>query len=199
MWSPIYDHFFNSGVFLKARKEVFNNAPFQKGQRVLFVGVGTGADLALINHDELNITAIDYSPDMLNQAKNKYNHSFIEFIEMDAEKLSFENETFDVVIASLILSVVPDADRCFSEMKRVLKPNGQILIFDKFSNEKASIGKRLLRPIVRILGTDIGLNFRELFDRHHHGLRIVVDRSVMMNGMYRKIILTKEATEFVQR
>jgi len=45
----------------------------------------------------------------------------------------FEDESFDYVVASLILSVVPDANKCFQEITRVLKHEGKIIIFDKFA------------------------------------------------------------------
>jgi len=67
--SPIYNKFFNSGMFLNAGKQIFQSIPFDSKQKILFVGVGTGADLELINHSDLEITAIDYSPDMLGKAK----------------------------------------------------------------------------------------------------------------------------------
>ena len=191
LWSPIYDKFFNTGQFLRARKKIFNNAPFQDGQNVLFVGIGTGADLALVNHEKLKITAIDISPDMLNQAMTKYKDSTIHFLEMDAQNLMFKDNTFDVIVASLILSVVPDANRCFSEMKRVLKPNGQIMIFDKFAKRKDAWLKRLIRPIIRLFGTDIGLSFDKIFNHHDSGLEIIEDQPVLMSGMYRKIIIQK--------
>lgn len=72
IWSPIYDGIFNSGIFLNARKQIFEEIPFNKEQRILFVGVGTGADLELINHYDLDITAIDFSPDMLRKARKKF-------------------------------------------------------------------------------------------------------------------------------
>ena len=50
IWSPIYDKIFNSKIFLRARKDIFLEMPFENPQRVLFVGVGTGADLELLNH-----------------------------------------------------------------------------------------------------------------------------------------------------
>ena len=70
----------------------------------------------------------------------------------------FDDHSFDYVVASLILSVVPDADKCFQEMTRVLKQEGRIIIFDKFvpKNKKLSLPKWFLRPIIRVLGTDIG-------------------------------------------
>ena len=139
--SPIYDKFFNSGIFLKARKQIFQSITFNEKQKILFVGVGTGADLELVNYSDLDITAIDYSPDMLGKAKIKFKDSTINFLEMDAQNMEFENESFDYVIASLILSVVPDANKSLEEMTRVLKQEGRIIIFDKFApkNKKLSL------------------------------------------------------------
>lgn len=188
--SPMYDKFFNAGVFLKARKKIFQETPFNKEQKILFVGVGTGADLELINHTELDITAIDYSPDMLGKAKIKFTNSSINFLEMDAQNMDFENDSFDYIVASLILSVVPDADTCFQEMTRVLKQDGKIIIFDKFApkNKKLSLPKVLLRPIISLLGTDIGRSFEELL---HKNVKVEEDEPIMLNGMYRKIIVSK--------
>ena len=188
--SPIYDKFFNSGVFLNARKQIFQSIAFNNQQKILFVGVGTGADLELINHNDLKITAIDYSPEMLGKARAKFEHSTITFIEMDAQHMEFENESFDYVVASLILSVVPDATKCFQEMTRVLKQEGRIIVFDKFvpKNEKLSLPKILLRPIISLLGTDIGRSFEEISPEN---IVVEEDTPIMLNGLYRKIIISK--------
>lgn len=195
VWSPMYDRLFNSGVFLSARRQIFQQIPFNSNQKVLFVGVGTGADLELISISDLNITAIDFSPDMLKRAKKKFNHSSIKFIEMDAQNMQFSNETFDIVVASLILSVVPDADKCLAEMTRVLKKEGKIIIFDKFVSEehKLSLPKKLLRPIIKLLGTDIGMNFEELYSQNNKDLTVDEDKEIMLNGMYRKIVISKRS------
>ncbi|HEY8435957.1 MAG TPA: class I SAM-dependent methyltransferase [Haloplasmataceae bacterium] len=192
-WSPIYDKLFNSGIFLTTRRQIFKDISFNKGTKILFVGVGTGADLELIDHSDLDITAIDISSDMLEKARTKFRHSSVKFLEMDAQNLEFDNDSFDYIIASLILSVVPDPDKCFKEMARVLKTKGQIIVFDKFlpKNKELSLPKKLLRPIIRVLGTDIGVNFEELFQINNHNLRIEEDKPVMLNGMYRKIIIRK--------
>ena len=47
IWSPVYDKFFNSGAFLNARTQIFQETHFNSKQKILFVGVGTGADLEL--------------------------------------------------------------------------------------------------------------------------------------------------------
>ncbi|MGV2806629.1 methyltransferase domain-containing protein, partial [Clostridium perfringens] len=121
IWSPIYDKIFNSNIFLHARKQIFQETPFNNTQKILFVGVGTGADLELLNHNDLDITAIDFSPDMLRKARAKFKNSRIKFLEMDAQNMAFNDMSLDYVVGSLILSVVPDADKCFQEMGRVLK------------------------------------------------------------------------------
>lgn len=191
--SPIYDKFFNSGIFLNARKQILQSIPFSEEQKILFVGVGTGADLELINYSDLDITAIDYSPDMLGRAIKKFKDSTINFLEMDAQNMVFEDESFDYVVASLILSVVPDANKCFQEISRVLKNEGKIVIFDKFApkNKKLSLSKVLIRPIISVLGTDIGRSFEEIMPKNNKNLIIEEDSSVMMNGMYRKIVIAK--------
>jgi len=86
---------------------------------------------------------------------------------MDAQNMVFEDESFDYVVASLILSVVPDANKCFQEITRVLKHEGKIIIFDKFAPKykKLSLLKVLLRPIISVLGTDIGRSLKKKFQK----------------------------------
>lgn len=194
LWSPLYDRIFNKGIFLKARKKVFNMSNFKEGQKVLFVGVGTGAELELIDHFNLDITAIDYSPEMLNKAKAKFANSSINFLEMDAQHLNFKEDSFDVIVASLIVSVVPNASKCMEEMIRVLKPNGNIIIFDKFApkDRELSLLKKTMRPIIAKFGTDIGINFEQLISTYINEVEVNVDIELMFNGMFRKIIVTKK-------
>ncbi|WDV04941.1 MULTISPECIES: class I SAM-dependent methyltransferase [Lysinibacillus] len=191
--STFYDQFFNAGMFLKTRKRIFQEVPFQSKQKILYVGIGTGADLELINYEKYDITAIDYSPDMLAKAKRKFEHSSIKLLEMDAQKMTFEDESFDYIVASLILSVVPDDNKCMQEMIRVLKQDGRILIFDKFApkNQKISFIKKLIRPFISILGTDIGRSFEELFKQNEQRLKMIKDDPVMLRGMYRYIEVIK--------
>ncbi len=191
--SSFYDKFFNTGIFLKARKKVFQEIPFKNEQKILYVGIGTGADLELIDFADYDITAIDFSPDMLAIAKSKFKHSAINFLEMDAQKLIFEDDTFDYIVASLILSVVPDENKCFQEMIRVLKKDGKILIFDKFAlkNQKSTLLKKLFRPFISMIGTDIGRSFEELINQNKQRIKIEKDENVMLNGMYRYIEVIK--------
>ncbi|ASK63890.1 hypothetical protein CFK37_17860 [Virgibacillus phasianinus] len=93
-WAPIYDRFFNAGDFLEVRKLTFQGVQLESGDKLLFVGVGTGPELELINHSELDVKAIDFSPDMLKKARDKFAGSSIEFILMDAQDMDFDNHSF---------------------------------------------------------------------------------------------------------
>ncbi|GHH97515.1 hypothetical protein AM1BK_10580 [Neobacillus kokaensis] len=158
----------------------------------MFVGVGTGADLALVPVNQLEITAIDYSEEMLQQARKKFTSSVIKFHRMDAQELQLPDNSFDYVIASLILYVVPDSGKTFSEMIRVTRQDGQIIIFDKFTT-KPSLLKKVIRPVIKVFGTDIGLSFEKIAEGHD-GQRIILleDHPVMFGGMYRKIKIRKK-------
>ncbi|PFA62791.1 SAM-dependent methyltransferase [Bacillus sp. AFS015802] len=193
LWSPLYDKIFNTGKFLEARQKLFHHPPFHPRQRILFVGVGTGADLELLDHTQFRITAIDYSSDMLKKAKDKFKNTSIEFIKMDAQHMSFADDSFDAVVGSLILSVVPEPDLCMKEMIRVLKPHGCMMIFDKFSpkDQKMSFIQKMIRPFIKAAGTDIGVNFEKLYERNDEAIALKKDEPLLFNGMYRKIILTK--------
>lgn len=194
IWAPLYDRFFNTGPFLKARKSLFQDVSFREGDRVLFVGVGTGADLEQVPYEKLDITAIDYSEGMLDHARRKFPHSHIQFLQVDAQHLDLDSESFDYVVASLILTVVPDGEKAFNEMVRVTKKGGTILIFDKFSPEDRELSflKKMLRPVIMVLGTDIGISFGFLSEKHKEDVIINEDQELAFNGMYRKITLTKK-------
>lgn len=195
LWSPVYDHLFNGGIFREARKEVFRDITWKEGEKVLFAGVGTGADLAFV-HDpgDIHIAAIDYSPHMLEKAKARFAERSIDFYEMDAQHMSFEDESFDWIVASLVLSVVPNPDKCLKEMARVLKPGGSILIFDKFrpaAHQKRSWLQTGLSPLIKVLGTDISLSAEKLMEGQREQLKVETDHPIMLNGMYRRLIARK--------
>jgi phosphatidylethanolamine/phosphatidyl-N-methylethanolamine N-methyltransferase len=192
-WAPIYDRFFNAGPFSKARDLLFNEIQFRPGDRVLFVGVGTGADIERLPYDQLEITAIDYSEDMLQRAKDKFRDSSITFLKMDAQQLEFEHASFDYVIGSLILSVVPDSKKAFAEMIRVCRREGLVVVFDKFAQPGKSLSfvKKVFRNVIKLLGTDIGVSFEEISSTERARVKLISDEGVMFGDMYRRILLEK--------
>lgn len=192
-WAPIYDNIFNAGPFSKARDVLFKEIHFRPGDRVLFVGAGTGADIDRLRYSQLEITAIDYSEDMLQKAKDKFKGSSITFLKMDAQQLEFDDGSFDYVIGSLILSVVPDSKKSFCEMVRVCRKEGLVVVFDKFAEpgKGLSFAKKAFRHVIKLLGTDIGVSFEEISQAERAKVRLLSDEGVMFGNMYRRILLEK--------
>ena len=192
-WAPIYDRIFNAGTFSKTRDMLFNEIQFRPGDRVLFVGVGTGADIDRLPYGQLEVTAIDYSEDMLQRAKDKFRDSSITFLKMDAQQLEFDDGSFDYVIGSLILSVVPDSEKAFGEMIRVCRKDGLVLVFDKFAQpgKELSLVKKAFRNVIKLLGTDIGVSFEDISQEERARVRMISDEGVMFGDMYRRILMEK--------
>jgi len=98
---------------------------------VLEVAVGTGRNLPLYP-EGVKITAIELSPAMLAVARQRAADSGVvaDLREGDAQALPFDDNTFDTVVCALSLCAIPDHGRAISEMARVLKPGGKLLLFD---------------------------------------------------------------------
>jgi len=137
LWAPIYDKVM--GPFAgKARQHAIELLNLRVGESVLLLGVGTGLDLPHIQAG-VKVTGIDLSPAMLRKAQDKANGRNVALLEMNAQALDFPDDSFDVVVLNLILSVVPDGAVVFREVWRVLRPGGRAVIFDKFAPEDGQI------------------------------------------------------------
>ncbi|MBF0457477.1 MAG: methyltransferase domain-containing protein [Nitrospirae bacterium] len=113
------------------RRKAIAMLDFRAGDRVIIPGVGSGYDLPHIPHG-VSVDGVDISAVMLAIAKNKIRHNpqSITLHIMDAENLDFPPNTFDKAILDLFITCVHDPEKAFSEIVRVLKPNGEILIYD---------------------------------------------------------------------
>lgn len=101
-----------------------------KGKSVLDVGCGTGiASFAALDAGASKVIGVDASPYMLNKGKEKLtttnNGKNIEFRLCNAEALDFPDESFDIVISSMIMGIV-DPEKVISEMTRVLRKGGTL-------------------------------------------------------------------------
>ena len=100
--------------------------------RVLEVGTGPGFFAILLRELGCAVTAIDLTPAMLAEAKENAGPLADEicFMEMNAEALSFADESFDAVISRNLTWNLPHPERAYAEWARVLKKGGLLLNFD---------------------------------------------------------------------
>jgi ubiquinone/menaquinone biosynthesis C-methylase UbiE len=105
----------------------------QRGDSVLVVGCGTGADFEFLPPD-VEVTAVDLTPAMLRRAAAKIGDRRIRLLEMNAMDLHLPDNSFDKTVLHLIVAVVPDPVRALQEAERVTKPNGLLVVLDKFWN-----------------------------------------------------------------
>lgn len=132
------------------------------GYHILEVGVGTGKNFDYYPKDA-RITAIDFSEQMLKQAKKKRDRKNVnvELELMDIQSLYFADNSFDTVICSFVFCSVPSASKGLKELYRVCKPGGQVLLLEHVlsSNRMVAAVMNLLNPVVvRLFGANINRN-----------------------------------------
>jgi phosphatidylethanolamine/phosphatidyl-N-methylethanolamine N-methyltransferase len=124
--------------------------------RILEVGVGTGINLTLYPRD-CSVTGVDLSDSMLEKAFEKIAKNGlrnVRLMQMDASALNFADDSFDIVYAPYLISVVPDPVQVAREMRRVCRPGGRIVILNHFRspNRILSWGERLISPFTVHVG-----------------------------------------------
>ena len=155
-WAPIYDVTFGK-VSDWGRMRTVDYINRHNEGRVLEVGVGTGISLPHYKRS-LQVTAIDLSPQMLKRARERVAKEDIGHVEavleMDAGAMSFPDDSFDVVVAMYVMTVVPDPKQVMFELQRVCKPGGEVVIVNHFSHDKGLRGsvEKALAPFARTLG-----------------------------------------------
>ena len=116
------------------RLQAIKRMAIKPGERVLEVGVGTGIN-ALLYPRDCSVTGIDLTSSMLDKARDRVARAGIEnmrLLEMDAADLKFADDTFDIVYAPYVISVVPDPIAVVREMRRVCRPGGRVIILNHF-------------------------------------------------------------------
>jgi SAM-dependent methyltransferase len=127
----------------------FSLGRLEPGERVLDLGSGAGTD-SLVAAQMVGVrgyvTGIDMTPEMLTKARTaaaELPAGNVEFVEGEAERLPFADESFDVVISNGVIDLIPDKNAVFSELHRVLVPGGRIQIADvTIQNPVSAEGRR---------------------------------------------------------
>jgi ubiquinone/menaquinone biosynthesis C-methylase UbiE len=157
---------------------------------VLEVGVGTGKNMPYYPADA-EMTAVDLSDRMLAQARRRAAREGVdvELHEMDAQNLRFEENSFDVAVATFVFCSVPDPVRGLRELGRVVRPEGRIVLLEHVRIDRPIIGRLmdLLNPIVvRILGANI--NRRTVDNVRRAGLTIEQVEDLGPMGLVKLIV-----------
>ena len=155
LWAPVYDLVFGA-VFERGRRAA-TAAAERVGGRILEVGVGTG--ISLPGYSPQNrIIGIDLSEAMLRKARRRVAELALTNVEklevMDAEHLSFADASFDVVVATHVISTVPNPEAALDECARTLRPGGEMILLSRIGADAGlrHLIERLLQPIVCRLG-----------------------------------------------
>jgi ubiquinone/menaquinone biosynthesis C-methylase UbiE len=136
------------------KRELFGKA---RG-RTLLVAAGTGIDFKYLPSG-LEVTAIDFSPRMLSFAEKRLGEgaSPVTLLEADVTALDFPDASFDTVLTSCTFCSVPDPVRGLREIRRVLRDDGRLLMFEhvRASNPWLGFMMDLMNPLIRRFGPDI--------------------------------------------
>jgi ubiquinone/menaquinone biosynthesis C-methylase UbiE len=128
--APRFDGMASRGA--EARWKPFKQALFRQMEgKILFLALGTGLDIASFPPGQ-DITAIDISPKMLDQAHSRiaaYDGT-IRAEAMDVHEMPFASDSFDQVFTSCTFCSVPDPVKGLMALRRVLKPGGGLFMFE---------------------------------------------------------------------
>jgi len=151
----VYDLIFGPTLH-PGRLQALRRMSIQANEHVLEVGVGTGINLSLYPK-QCSVTGIDFSSSMLEKARERAARKEgrpVRLLQMDAADLKFADDTFDIVYAPYLISVVPDPVKVAREMRRVCRPGGRIVFLNHFlsSNPLLSRAERMISPFTIHIG-----------------------------------------------
>ena len=138
------------------RVRAIQHMGIKRGDLMLEVGVGTGINAGLYPRD-CAVTGIDLSGSMLEKARDRVARKGvrnIRLLEMDAADLKFADESFDIVYAPYLISVVPDPVAVAREMRRVCRRGGRIVFLNHFRSPNAVLAwfERVISPFTVHVG-----------------------------------------------
>jgi len=191
--APFYDAFLSAAT-RGARKRSLAALTGGPPRDVLLLGIGTGLDLPHLPPQHRYV-GLDLTAAMLMRARRRSAGLHFAAMRGDAQRLPFHDASFDVAVLHLILAVVPAPTLCLAEAARVLKPGGQLLIFDKFLRRGEAGWKRLLNPLTRRVATRLDVVFEDLLDTVG-GLKLTANEAALASGWFRLIRLEKPAGAF---
>jgi ubiquinone/menaquinone biosynthesis C-methylase UbiE len=122
------------------------------GGRVLEIGAGTGANLDLYPDGVEELVLLEPDPHMVKRLRAKLaetRQATATVVESPAERVPYEDDSFDTAVATLVLCTIPDPAAALAEVSRVLKPGGRLLFVEHVRSENPGLAHwqdRLEKP-----------------------------------------------------
>jgi ubiquinone/menaquinone biosynthesis C-methylase UbiE len=141
-----YDSFMT--IFPLWKKWIKKIIPHITGDKILEVSFGSGYLMTQYASDKYEIYGIDYNERMLEITTNKMKKINInaQLSQANVEKLPFPDNTFDTVINTMAFTGYPNGGKAMSELKRVLKKDGSLLLLDfDYPNNRNRFGYMMVR------------------------------------------------------
>ena len=119
--------------------------------RVLEIGAGTGLN---VEHYAPDVDLVLTEPDAAMAKRLRARATRGQVVEASADRLPFDDDSFDTVVSTLVLCTVPDPDRTLAEIRRVLKPDGRLLFLEhvRAGDPKSAKWQDRLTPVWKQIG-----------------------------------------------
>jgi len=167
--SKFYDATF--GRLVKTRIErAITHMNINPDDRVLDLGIGTGASLNFYPPGTGHVVGIDLSDGMLRQARKKIDERGIKnvtLMQANALQLPFADDSFDHIFISHVITVVSDPCMLVREAQRVCKPSARIVILNHFQSNNRAVGavEKFLSPLFTKIGWRSDLALQDMIDQ----------------------------------
>lgn len=150
LYAPIYEKAMRADV--KIYRFMYERIPEMiRDKEVLEIATGPGLLAKQVAPSAKRMIATDYSDGMIAEAKKGEYASNLTFDVADGTALPYADDSFDAVIISNALHIIPEPERALKEIDRVLRRGG-ILIAPNFVNHRGGLGSRIWSGILRIAG-----------------------------------------------
>ncbi|MBI4400539.1 MAG: methyltransferase domain-containing protein [Nitrospirae bacterium] len=181
-YARVYDQIFGR-IFHESRESAVRRLNVKRDERILEVGVGTGLSLPLYPR-HCRVVGIDLSAGMLEKAHERIRSHGLEHVElrrMDAGQMEFPDDSFDTVMAAYVVTAVPDYRKVVTEMIRVCRPGGRIIMLNHFSNGNKLIAavEKVISPLCKHIGFRTDLSLENVLE----GTSLLVARKEKVNPL----------------